>query len=53
MKVLEEMYENKLEFHWGRGGGQNEKPPLGGVWIFSGTARYPVYFVAFFCGKIN
>ena len=39
-KFLEEMYENKLEFPGGRGGGAaKQKPSVGGVWIFSGTAR--------------
>ena len=42
-KFLEEMFENKLKFHWG-GGGQNKKPSVGGVWIFSGTAQLT------FCG---
>ena len=40
-KYLEAMYENKLEFPGGRGGGgrvQNKKPSMGGVWIFSGIA---------------
>ena len=37
-KFLGAMYENKLEFPWGRGV-QNKKPSAGGVWIFSGTAQ--------------
>ena len=41
-KVLEAMYENKLEFPGGRGA-QNKKPSMGGVWIFSGTAQYPYH----------
>ena len=44
-KFLEAMYENKLEFPVGGGGGegvgvQNKKPSIGGVWIFSGTAHF-------------
>ena len=39
-KFLEEMYENKLEFPGRGGGGQNKKPSVGGVWIFSRTAQY-------------
>ena len=35
-KLLEEMYENKLEFPGGR------KPSMQGVWICSGTARYTI-----------
>ena len=38
-KFLEEMYENKLEFPGGRGGGAKQKTFHGGVWIFSGTAQ--------------
>ena len=39
-KFLEEMYENKLEFCWGGGGGeQNKNPSVGEVWIFSGIAH--------------
>ena len=35
------MYENKLEFPGGRGeGGAKQKPSVGGVWIFSGTAHW-------------
>ena len=37
-KFLEEMYENKLEFPRGEGGAK-QKPSVGGVWIFSGTAQ--------------
>ena len=39
-KILEikYMYEAKLEFSGGRGGVQNKKPCMAGVWIFSGTA---------------
>ena len=34
------MYESKLKFPGGRGGGvQNKKPSVGGVFIFSGTAH--------------
>ena len=40
-KILEAKYEDKLEFPGGKGGGgQNKNLPLGGVWIFSGTAQY-------------
>ena len=43
-KILEEMYENKLEFPGGREVGvQNKKPSMGGVWIFSGTANSGSY----------
>ena len=39
-KFLEAVYENKLEFPGGRwGGGAKQKPSMGGVWIFSGTAQ--------------
>ena len=38
-KILEAMYEAKLEFPGGRGV-QNKKPSIGGVWIFSGTAQF-------------
>ena len=42
-KCLEAMYENKLEFPWVGGGGvQNKKPSVGGVWIFSRTAQWPL-----------
>ena len=37
-KFLEAMYENKLEFPGGRGAAQ-QKPSVGGVGIFSGTAQ--------------
>ena len=37
-KFLEEMYENKLEFP-GERGSAKQKPSVGGVWIFSGTAH--------------
>ena len=37
---LEPMYENKPEFPGGRGGGgAKQKPSMGRVWIFSGTAQ--------------
>ena len=39
-KLLEEIYENKLEFPGGRGGCKTKKPSMGGVWIFSGTAHF-------------
>ena len=39
VKILEAKYEAKLEFPGGRGV-QNEKPSMGRVWIFSGTAQY-------------
>ena len=40
VKILEAVYEAKLEFPWRKGGGvQNKKPSVGGVWIFSGTAQ--------------
>ena len=35
-KFLEAMYDNEPEFPGGRGM-QNNKPSVGGVWIFSGT----------------
>ena len=39
-KFLEAMYENKLEFSGGGGGGvQNREPSMGEVWILSGTAQ--------------
>ena len=31
VKILEAMYEAKLEFPWGGGGVQNKKPSMGGV----------------------
>ena len=37
-KFLEAIYENKLVFPGGRAG-QNKKPSVGGVWIFSSTAQ--------------
>ena len=39
VKILEALYEAKLEFPGGRGV-QNKKPSIGGVWIFSGTAQF-------------
>ena len=39
VKILEAKYEAKLEFPGGRRV-QNEKPSMGRVWIFSGTAQY-------------
>ena len=36
VKILEAMFEAKLEFPGG-GGVQNKKPSVGGVWIFSRT----------------
>ena len=41
-KLLEGKYEAKLEFPGGCGGVgvQNEKPSVGGVWIFSGTTQF-------------
>ena len=40
-KILEVKYEAKLEFPGGGGGMgvQKQKPPVGGVWMFSGTAQ--------------
>ena len=38
-KCLEAMYEDKPEFPGGRGDAK-QKPSVGGVWIFSGTAHY-------------
>ena len=39
-KFLEAMYENKLEFPGGGSGGlKNKKPPVWGMWIFSGTSH--------------
>ena len=40
-KFLEQMYENKLEFPGGRVGAK-QKPSIGGVRIFSGTAHSTV-----------
>ena len=40
-KILEAQYEAKLEFPGG-GGVQNEKPSMGGVWIFSRTAQWAI-----------
>ena len=37
-KFLEALYENKLEFPRGRRGAK-QKPSMGGVWIFSGSAH--------------
>ena len=37
-KFLEAMYDDEPEFPGG-GGMQNNKPSVGGVWIFSGTAQ--------------
>ena len=39
VKILEAKYEAKLEFPGGKGV-QNKKPSVGGVWIFSETAKY-------------
>ena len=39
MKIVEGMYEAKLEFRRGRGW-KTKKPFVGEVWIFSGTAQY-------------
>ena len=38
VKILEVKYEAKLEFP-GKMEGAKQKPSMGGVWIFSGTAR--------------
>ena len=42
-QILEAVYENKLEFPEGSGGGgggvAKQKTFCGGVWIFSGTAH--------------
>ena len=38
VKILEAKYEANLEF-LGGGRGQNKKPSMGEVWIFSGTAH--------------
>ena len=38
IKILEAKYEAKLEFSVGVGDAK-QKPVLGGVWIFSGTAQ--------------
>ena len=38
-KFFEAMYDNKLELPGGEGGMQNNRPSIGGVWIFSGTAQ--------------
>ena len=45
-KILEAMYDDKLEFPGGKGV-QNKKPSLVGVWIFSGTAQYCVVMHTF------
>ena len=37
-KILEAKYETKLEFPGGRVGAK-QKPSVGGLWIFSGTAH--------------
>ena len=45
--ILEARYEVKLEFSGGDGGwGGEQKPSVGGVWIFSGTphAHFKVIF---------
>ena len=39
-QILEARYKAELEFPGGRGGVQNKKPPMGGVWIFSETAQW-------------
>ena len=41
---LERMYENEQEFPGGRGGAE-QKPSVGGVWIFSGTTHLFICFV--------
>ena len=42
-KLLEAKYELKLNWNFlgggGKGAGQNKKPFVEGVWIFSGTAQ--------------
>ena len=40
VKIIEAKYEAKLEFPGGMGG-VKQKPSVGGVWIFSGTAQCP------------
>ena len=39
IKILEAKYKAELEFP-GWGGGVQNKKPVGGLWIFSGTAQY-------------
>ena len=39
-KILEAKHGAKLEFPGGEGGGAKQKPSVGGVWIFSGTAHF-------------
>ena len=44
MEILKEggfqrNYEDKLYFLEGQGGGSNQNPSVGGVWIFTGIAR--------------
>ena len=34
------LYKAKLELSGGDGGAKQKKPFMGGVWIFSGTAKY-------------
>ena len=36
-KIFKELYDPKLEFPGG--GGSNQKPYVGGVWIYSGTTQ--------------
>jgi len=38
-KILEAKYEAELEFLGGGRWGTKQKPSMGGVWIFSGTAH--------------
>ena len=38
-QILEAKYETKLEFPGEGGGGAKQKPLIGGVWIFYGTAQ--------------
>ena len=41
-KILEAKYEGKMEFPGELAGGLKQKPSVGGVWIFSGTAHFVV-----------
>ena len=48
-KFLEAMYENKLKFPGGDGGGGGA--PVEAIWIFSGTAHYQ--FILYSYNKIH
>ena len=55
VKILEAKYEAKLELGerggggGGGGGGKTQKKTMGGVWIFSGTARTLYIFISNGC----